>query len=292
MLEAAFLAWIVALLGDRTVRGISRILLGNPEQRRFAAALRVSIEAAIPLVIECVPDGPRDRLKLALTERFSVPPSLILDGRTPVRTALTNAIQQQIAPLDEPALALSGRSFLEEIGVDAAQLRTNLAEVAIQCIQEAGLSFPALQPLVNQLNSDGIVEMGDAIAAKLDVILAGLEQWRQVPAPAYQFPRDTLDRITNGLLAIPVVSDADIRNTILNMLPDSLRDSIPRSPVPRVQVYSLVRTCSYHAHGIRDLIETIRLLDGGSLPMRDLDNLILELGIAAEAAPHGDRTKS
>ena len=302
------MAWLVAVLGDRTVRGMTRVLLGNPDQRRFKTALRVSIETAIPLVIERIsassregmpggsgegmPDSSRDQLERALSERFSAPPVLVLDGRTPVRTALINAVRQQIAPLAEPAVVLGGRSFLDEIGVDAEQLRTDLAEVAIQCIKDTALSFSALRPLVSQLNSDGTVELEEAIAAKLDMILAGLEQWRQVPVPVYQFPRDTLVRITNGLLAIPAVSDNDTRNAILNMLPESLRHSISRSPVPRVQVYSLVLTCSVHEHGMRDLIETIRLLDGGTLPMRDLDNLILELGVAVEAEPHGERANS
>jgi len=282
MLEAAFLAWLVALLGDRTVRGITRILLGNPERRRFAAALGKSMDAAIPLAIQHVPAGARDQLEQALSERFSVPPVIILDGRTRVRTALTEAIQQQIAPLADPAITPDGRSFLEEIGVDAAQLRADLAEVAIRCVQNAGPSFPALLPLVTQINADGIVEVGEATAAKIDEILASVERWKQVPAAPYQFPRDTLDRVTDALLAIPAVADSDTRNVILNMLPESLRDSIPRSPVPRVQVYNIVRTCSVHAHGLRKLIDTVRSLERDSLPMRNLEDLILDLGVAAD----------
>jgi len=291
MLEAAFLAWLVALLGDHTVRGMTRVLLGSSEQRRFAAAMAVAMGAAIPVVTQRVPASSRDSLEQVLCERFSVPPALVLDGRTRVRTAIKDGIRQQIAPLADPAITPDSRSFLEEIGVDAGQLCTDLADVAIRCIEQVGPTFPALLPLVTQLNADGIVELDEAIAAKLDQILAGLEQWRQVTSSLYQFPRDALDRISDRLLAIPAVSDSDTRNVILNMLPESVRDSIPRSPVPRVQVYNLVRTCSYHAHGLRDLVETILSIERDSLPMRELDDLILGLGGAADSRPQVERAE-
>lgn len=294
MLEAAFVAWLIALLGDHTVGGLTRVLLGSPERRRFASAMHAATRVAIASVIQDAPASARDVLAAALAERFTEPPARILDGRTRVRTALIAAIHDHIAPLADPGLTHSGRSFLEEIGVDATLLRDDLAGVAIRSIEQVGPEFPALTPLVTQLNADGIVEMEEAIATKVDSILDAIEQlMQQPPASAAgadqlsRFPLDTISRIVNALLAIPSMYDTDARNVVLNMLPRGIRDSIPRSSLPRVQVYNIVRACPNHENGLRDLVRAIRLVEGDSLSMQDLDNLILEVGDTPDGRPSG-----
>jgi len=299
VLEAAFVAWLVALLGDHAVGGLTRVLLGSPERRRFATAITAAMRVTVASVIQGAPPAARDVLATALTERFTEPPARVLDGRTRVRTALIAAIQDQISPLADPALTNSGRSFLQEIGVDAILLRDNLADVAIRSIEQVGPEFPALTPLVTQLNADGIIELGEAIAAKVDDILVVIEHLKQQTlAPATTagqllgLPLDTMDRIVNALLAIPSMYDTDARNVILNMLPRGIRDSIPRSSLPRVQVYNIVRTCPNHEHGLRDLVRAIRSVEGDSMPMRELDNLILEVGDTPDGrgSVHEDRS--
>lgn len=289
MLEAAFVAWLVALLGDHAVGGLTRVLLGSPERRRFAAAMAAATRVTVASVIQCAPAAARDVLAAALTERFAQPPARVLDGRTRVRTALVAAIQDQISPLADPTLTDSGRSFLQEIGVDAVLLRDNLADVAIRSIEQVGPEFPALTPLVTQLNADGIVELSEAIAAKVDDILLAIERLQPPePAPVATagpppgFPVDTTDRIVNALLKIPSMYDTDARNVILNMLPAQIRDAIPRSPLPRVQVYNIVRTCPNYENGLRDLVRAIRSVEGDSLSMRELDALILTVGDAPD----------
>ena len=293
MLEIAFVDWLVALLGDGAVRGVTRILLGNRERRDFAAALSVAGKAAIAAVLLDVPDEARDALERALSERFDLPPPSVLDGRTRVRTALIDAIRDQIAPLADPDITPSGNSFLEEIGVDAAWLRDELAQIAIGCIEQIGPNFRALTPLVVQLNADGILQFEEAVDGKIDKILAEIEQWKQQtpqvrdragsnlagpPGSLYNFPPDTVDRIADALLEIPSMSDSETRGAILNMLPNPLRDSIPRSQIPRLQIYHIVQTSPRYTNGLRDLIGAIRSVERDSLPMLELDNIILEIG--------------
>jgi hypothetical protein len=296
MLEAAFVAWLVALLGDHALRGVTRILLGNRDRRAFASALSAATTVTIAAVMRNVPPESRDALERALRERFAEPPASVLDGRTRVRTALIDAVQDQIEPLADPGITPTGRSFLEEIGVDAARLRDDLAQVAIRCIEQVGPNFPALTPLVTQLNADGIVELGEAVNAKVDDILADIEQWKQAPPsrqrPSAQrerepleFPADVTDRLADALMEVPSISDRDSQNVIINMLPNPLRDSIPRSTIPRIQVYNIVRTCPHFAHGLRDLVKAIRSIERDSLPMRQLDSVILEIGQVDEGEP-------
>ena len=306
MLEAAFVAWLVALLGDRAVRGVTRMLLGSQDRREFVSALSVASGAAITTVLNDVAPGSREALEHALHERFAEPPAGVFDGRTRVRTALVDAVQEQIAPLADPDITPSGRSFLEEIGVDATRLRDDLAQVAIRCIEQVGPHFPALTPLVTQLNADGILELGEATNAKVDDILASIEEWKQAVPQVREgtsgrlarsaedrppeFHQDATDRIADALLDLPSVSDSQTLSLILNMLPNPLRDAIPRSPVPRIQVYHIVRTCPRYAQGLRDLIKAVRSIERDSLPMRQLDNIILEIGQLAEGESGANET--
>jgi hypothetical protein len=250
--------------------------------------------AALSAVLLDLPAASRDALEPVLRERFTAPAVTVLDGRTRVRTALIAAVQDQIAPLADPDITPGGVSFLDEIGVDPVQLRDDLARAAIRCIEQVGPGFPALTPLVTQLNADGILELGEAVKTRVDEILAGIERWQQAPQAAvvvarpasagqaaiqsYEFPLDTTDWIADALLAIPSMADRDSRNVILGMLPASVRNLIPRSPVAQIEIYNIVRRCAYHEGGLRDLVRAIRSIERDSLPMRQLDDVILAIG--------------
>jgi len=290
MLEAAFVAWLVALLGDHTVRGVTRVLLGNPERRRFASALSAAMHVTIVSIMQNVPAGSRDALEPALRDCFAKPPAGVLDGRTRVRTALVTAVREQIAPLTDPRMTDSGRSFLDEIDVDADWLRDELASVAIRSIEQVGTAFPALASLVAQLNADGLMELEEIISAKVDGVLASVELSKQsvpstAPARSHDFSPDATDRIADALLDIPSMSDNETRNVILGMLPVQLRGSIRYSPAPRVQVYNIVQACAYREEGLRQLVRAIRSLERDSIPMRRLDDLILEIGEGGSPVP-------
>jgi hypothetical protein len=286
MLEAAFVAWLVALLGDHTVRGVTRVLLGNPERRRFASALSVAMHVAIASIMQDVPPRSHDALESALRDCFAEPPVTVLDGRTRVRTALVAAVREQISPLVDRKASASGRSFLDEIDVDADWLGDELTSVAVRSIEQVGASFPELAPLVAQLNADGLMEFGELISSKVDFVLATVELWQQsMPsagaaglARTEEFLPDVIDRIADALLDIPSVADNDARDVILSMLPIQLRGAIRRSPVPRIHVYNIVQACSYREEGLRQIIRAIRSIERDSIPMHRLDDLILEIG--------------
>jgi hypothetical protein len=292
MLEAAFVAWLVALLGDHTVRGVTRVLLGNPERRRFASALSAAMHVTIVSIMQNVPAGSRDTLEPALRDCFAKPAASVLDGRIRVRTALVAAVREQIAPLADPRMTGSGWSFLDEIDVDADWLRDELASVAIRSIEQVGTGFPALAPLVAQLNADGLMELEEVISAKVDGVLATVESWKQSAPSAGPsglarsggFLPDVTDRIADALLDIPSMSENDTRNVILGMLPVQLRGSIRYSPAPRIQIYNIVQACSYREEGLRQLVRAIRSLERDSIPMRRLDDLILEIGESGSSA--------
>lgn len=286
MLEAAFVAWLVALLGDQTVRGVTRVLLGNTERRRFAAALSMAMRVAIVAIMQDVPPGSRDALEPALRDCFAEPSVTVLDGRTRVRTALVAAVREQISPLADREMGTSGRSFLDDIDVDVDWLGGELASVAIRSIEQVGAGFPGLAPLVAQLNADGLMEFGELISSKVDCVLATVELWRQSVPPAgpaglartHEFLPDVIDRIADALLDIPSIADNDSRDVILSMLPIQLRGAIRQSPVPRIYVYNIVRACSYREEGLRQLVRAIRSIERDSIPMYRLDDVILEIG--------------
>ena len=271
---------------DQSVRGVTRVLLGNPERRRFAAALSMAMGIAIVAIMQDVPPRSRDALEAALRDCFAEPPVTVLDGRTRVRTALVAAVREQISPLADPEAGTSGRSFLDEIDVDADWLGGELANVAIRSIEQVGAGLPRLAPLVAQLNADGLIEFEELISTKVDCVLATVELWRQSasptgpagPAGTHEFLPDVIDRIADALLDIPSIADNEQRDMILSMLPIQLRGAIRRSPVPRIHVYNIVQACSYREEGLRQLVRAIRSIERDSIPMYRLDDLILEIG--------------
>ena len=284
VLEAAFVAWLVALLGDHTVRNARRVLLGDPERRRLEAALAEVTRVAIAAVLRDVPSESREELSRTLCERFRLAPITVLDGRTRVRTALIAAIRQQIAPFGAQAITRSAGCFPGDAGDDGVYLANALADIAIRSIEQLGPGFPVLAPLIAQLNADAAAERDEAVVRKVDSILFLLERQFQAPAGTVQtgwhqrsFVPDAVDRLADALMQIPSILDDNGRNEILKRLPDPLRGAIPRSALPRIQVYGMVETCAAYPHGLRDLRSVIYSFERDSLPMRQFDEVILQL---------------
>jgi hypothetical protein len=281
---AALVAWVVALLGDRMLGGVKQVVLGKPEYR----ALTEAMDVAMTSVLEDCPAQSRTVLNDALHERFSELPAVTYDGRTRVRTGIRRGIQLQLAPLADPGITPSGVSFLDEIGVDAAVLREELADVVIRSIEQVGTGSPALTPLVNQLNADAIVERVDLVLQEIGrardrsgSARAGASRTAAAAAnrkPATDISPDVIERLTDALLDIPAIADAEARSTVLAMLPRRLRRAIPHSRYPRIQVLEMIRTCKQHDRdGLRDLVRAVRLVEGDSPAMEELDELIVSL---------------
>lgn len=284
MFEAAFVGWLVALFGDRFVRGTGRLLLGSPEERRLRQALTETTKVAISGLLLDVPDQARDALGDALRERFSIAPVTLLDGHTRVRDALVGAIQEQIAPLQDPRNTTTGTSFLAGIAVDGSRLADDLAAIAIRSIQQLGPAYPALAPLAAQLNADSAEGRDEALADKVDGILAKLEKLTQSRSAhaQRQFAADALDAIVDAVLETQSFRDDSSRSEVLFSLPEPLRSAVPRSPRPRVQAYQLVQTCGSYPHGLRDLVKVLRSFERNSLEMQHLDSVVMEMGPVPE----------
>lgn len=282
----------MALLGDSTLKGGARVILGTPEQRALTRALDVAITA----MMRGLSAQSGESLNSALRECFTRGPAVQLDGRTQVRAGLVDAIQQQIGPLAEP-ISPTGTSFFAEIGVDPARMRDELAEVVIRSIEQVGAGTPALTPLVSQLNADDIRnktddirDKADDIRGKVDLVLTILEP-RQAGAGAAatggpaaggisEEPRlspEELSRLVRAMLDVPAIQDDSSRQEILNGLPAPIPNAVPRAARPTVQVLTMVRTCLNYTGGLRALVDGIRLIEGDSVAMRKLDEVIAGL---------------
>jgi hypothetical protein len=286
-------AWLVALLGDRALSGVTRAVLGPPDKRALAEALTLAFDVAFA----GVPESSQDALSRALEERFSEPPTVVLDGRTKVRTGLVRAIQAQIAPLADPAATPAGRSFFDEIGVDAARVRDDLADVVIRSVEQVGASSPALTPLVSQLNADAILDRVDAILGQMGAISQAPSRpgtpraragARTGKADAGAYSPDTAQILTDALLNVPAVADDDSRRVVLEMLPADIRHAIPYSRFPRIHVLGMVNTSWNYQDGLQSLVRAVRLVEGDSLAMEKLDAVILGLADPPDAAGDGN----
>jgi hypothetical protein len=249
-----------------------------------------AIRVARDSVLEDVPAQSRDVLERVLSERFTEPPAVIRDGQTRVRTSILMGVQSQLAPLTDPTITPSGKSFLDEIGVDSARLRDRLANALLRSIEQVGSASPALSPLIIQLNADAITERVDAVLDKLtdrertafpgrDTSL-GSRTWRMPPAGTSGFTRlspEAVTRLADALLATPSVVDPDGWRTIRSMLPLKLQNAMPHSRYPRLQVLDAIHSTANHDYGLSYLVRGIRLVEGDSAAMEALDQVILSL---------------
>jgi hypothetical protein len=270
MLEAALVAWLVALIGDRTFAGGVRVVFGTSAQRALAEAMNLAIMA----MMQDLPSQSSAALGAALRERFGEGPGVILDGRTRVRSGLIEAIRRQIGPLAEE-ITPTGTSFFEEIGIDPAWVCDELAGVVIRSIEQVGAKKSALTPLAAQLNADAILD-------KVDEVLSRLEQPGQRPGATHgtigdepDVPAEAVGSLVRALLEVPTIKDDSSRQEIIGGLPEPIPNVIPRAARPNVQVLAMVRTCLNYPGGLRALVDDIRLLEGDSLAMRRLDTAIL-----------------
>jgi hypothetical protein len=277
MLEAALVAWLVAVLGDRALKGLRVITVGKPERTSLAAAMRVACQA----LLDRVPLNAREPLAGALEMSFNKPPAVVLDGTVSVKTALINGVLAQASPLWDRSITTTGRSYLQELGVDEALIKAELPGIVIRSIQQVGPSHPALQPLVSQVNADMIQERVDQVLSAVQT----LTQQSQVatsgalpPGPGRSAARvDLLEPVIDAILLVPSMGDYSARMAILSSLSPRIRDAIPRSAIARVEILNTVRTCQNYSGGMQELVAAIRVIERDSESMKDLDAAVLAL---------------
>ena len=266
VLAEAIVGWFVEVVGDRTLSGVSRSIFGAPDRRALASAVSVAMGASIA----DLPEDAREAVLGALAERFTEPPAVVLDARKGVRDAIVSAVREQIAPLADPGLTGTGRSFFEEVGVDSARLRDDLPTAVIRAVEQVATSRPALAPLAAQLNADALLAE-----------VRGLRQdyGRRTPAAGKPEPRvresqTQIFAVVDALLTLEAIADEGARREVLRLLPAEISGAIPHHAVPRVQVLAIVRTCLSYEGGLRELLEAVRVVERDSVGMRELDDTL------------------
>jgi len=284
VLEAALVAWIVGLLGDKTLKGARTLVFGKPEIQALEAAMSLACRS----LIEDVPLAARDSLNAALAECCSAPADPALDGRISVKTALLYGLDTRIASLADPSITPLGRSYFEEIGVDGLRLREELPATIVRSIQHVSANYPSIRPLAAQLSTDSIQERVDQIlnyiqaqallphppptgpphqaASKPNRPVPGLPNWPEL-----------LQTVIDAVLDVPTMADLGSRTATINTLSPRIRDAIPRSPIARIEILNTIRTCQNYAGGLSELVAAIRLIERDSNAMDRLDQCILAL---------------
>lgn len=96
------------------------------------------------------------------------------------------------------------------------------------------------------------------------------------PAPSPEARRAQgvrLSDLVDALLELPFVREAGDRSVLINMLPSYIANAVPHHATPRLHVFALVQTCLRYEHGLDDLIEAVRQLDGDSRGVRRLEGI-------------------
>jgi hypothetical protein len=281
MFEAALVAWIVGLLADKALSKGKVLALGRSDQVALQAALRLACQA----LLDDVPIRARESLALALNERFSEPPAIVYDGVSSVTDFLIRDLRLRIAPLADPDIAPTGRSYFEEIGVDGVALADQLPERIVRSIQQVAAWYPALHPLSAQINSDLILDRVDKILDAVQHRTTAPVQLGTVGISASNNPRPLsvnrlalMDSLITAILDVPSMSDRDSRRAIINILKPAIKDAIPQNPAARIEVLNTIRTCQNFSGGLRELVGAIRLIEGSSKAMANLDATILRIG--------------
>lgn len=150
MLLDAVVGWLVDAVGTAVSAAGINLVFGSRDERQLRAALAIAVED----VVEEVPADAQDPLLAALRERFSEPASLIRGGQAPLSEVLRRNIRMQIDPLGDPDVALGGRSFLDDLGVDAEWFCAAFPDAVINAIMRVAAASGSLAPLAAQLNFD------------------------------------------------------------------------------------------------------------------------------------------
>jgi hypothetical protein len=96
-------------------------------------------------------------------------------------------------------------------------------------------------------------------------------------APSVRLSLAALGKLVDALLHIPEFQRQDGRDHVLALLQQDVSTVIPRQPAARMDVISIVRTCSRYPGALRELTEAIRFYAKGSAAMAQLDAVIAEV---------------
>lgn len=266
VLTEAIVGWLVQLLGDRTLRVVSKKIFGPPERRALAEAM----DEAIRTFVAPLPANQREHVTRAIVERFEMSPVAVNDGgegRSSVREALVENIREQLRPLADPDIAVSGQSYFEQIGLDPAHALKVLPDLFIAALQRAATVNAGLAPLAAQLNADAVLAEVRALRASGAAVPAG---GAVAPAGVVAAPVGEGDvlALVRALEAVPSLADDAGRTSVIGQLRRDIAATVRYDARARLHLLGLVRTCDDHPGGVRELIEVLTFVEGDSLPMR------------------------
>jgi tetratricopeptide (TPR) repeat protein len=89
-------------------------------------------------------------------------------------------------------------------------------------------------------------------------------------SPSSWMDSDSLFRLTDALLLVPVCRDDIGRKRLLDRLAPEISQSVTRHPRARQDMHSILLTCIGHENGLDELIRAVVALDTHSLPLRQL----------------------
>ncbi|MCP4345378.1 MAG: hypothetical protein GY795_07610 [Desulfobacterales bacterium] len=83
-------------------------------------------------------------------------------------------------------------------------------------------------------------------------------------------------KLVDALLSCACMSDRDSRNTVVNELRPDIKSSIRRNNADRIDVVNIVSRCLDFPDGINELVSIVRVFEGGSIGMQNVDRVMDE----------------
>ncbi|SFS77498.1 effector-associated domain 2-containing protein [Saccharopolyspora flava] len=102
------------------------------------------------------------------------------------------------------------------------------------------------------------------------------------PAPvlsAESAPVKTFE-LVDALLKVPAVAEDDSRRVLLGLLRPEIRNAIPHHARTRAHVINIARTCRDYEGGLGDLVRALEELEGDSMPVRRVRELVQRAGMS------------
>jgi tetratricopeptide (TPR) repeat protein len=111
------------------------------------------------------------------------------------------------------------------------------------------------------------------------------EQQRQLPSrPTSEVPKstsmltvDTLVKLTDALLAMPLCRTASGRRLLLDQLAPEIAGAAVRHPRAQQDVLGIVYACANHRDGLASLLSAVSTLDRSTVPLRYLNDALAEV---------------
>lgn len=88
--------------------------------------------------------------------------------------------------------------------------------------------------------------------------------------------------LVQALLSCRSMNDRSVRDTIVNELPDFVKNSIGRNNTDRIDVANIVIACLSYVDAIEALVEAVRMYEGPSKGMQEVDTAMTHLAAQCE----------